>query len=112
MGQYRTYAEAGLAKRLVRAEQNVNELKANQVYFMNSVVGFESERKEFSVETNWEWSVLNVGWVGYLEFTGDKVDKDVIIVPKVECLDDNGNIVKLNPLWSSENVDGYPAIQL
>lgn len=113
MGQFRTYNDISLANRLVRAQQDLAELKANQIYFMNSVSGFESEAFESSVDTYYDGYTLQAGWVGYLTFVGNKPEKDVLIIPKVECLDSSGNVVKLVTLWSEDNVvNGYPAIQL
>lgn len=113
MGQFRTYNDISLSNRLVRAQQDLAELKANQSYFMNSLTGFESESFEFSVDSKYNGYTLQSGWVGYLTFVGNKPNKDVLIVPKVECLDNSGNIIKLVSLWSSDNIsNGYPAIEV
>ena len=113
MGQFRTYNDINLSNRLVRAQQDLAELKANQSYFMNSVAGFESESFEFSVDSKYDGYAMNAGWVGYLTFVGNKPNKDVLIIPKVECLDSSGNVVKLVSLWSTDNTaNGYPAIEV
>ena len=41
MGQFRTYNDISLAKRLVRAQQDLTELKTSQLYLMQSTKGFE-----------------------------------------------------------------------
>ena len=112
MGQLKTYNDANLANRLVKAEQALKELKTNQFYFMNDAVMYESEKQVFSFQEYNNGHSYQKGWVGFLTFTGNKPDKDVIIVPKVEAVDDNGVIYPLAPLWSEANTNGYPAIYL
>lgn len=95
MGQFRTYNDYSLAKRLVRAEQDLKELKANQLYFMNNVVGFESNSITSTCDhMTDEGGMRNDGWTGILTFTGNKPEKDVVIVPKFEAYDANGNKVQ------------------
>lgn len=113
MSQFRTYNDLSLANRLVKAEQALKELKTNQFYFMNDVAMYESDKRVFSAESHsYDGNSYKRAWVGILTFTGDKPDKDVMIVPKVEAVDDNGVIYPLVPLWSEANTNGYPAIYL
>lgn len=111
VGQFRTYNDMNLANRLIKAEQDLKELKTNQFYLMNDTAMYESDKQVFTAESHsfGGYSYAR-GWVGILTFTGNKPDKDVIIVPKVEAIDDNGNIYPLKPLWSSS--DGSPEIVL
>ncbi len=111
MGQLKTYNDANLANRLVKAEQALKELKTNQFYFMNDTAMYESDKQVFNVESHsYDGYSYKRAWVGFLTFTGNKPDKDVIIVPKAEAIDDNGNVYPFKPLWSSD--DGSPEILL
>ena len=96
MSQFRTYNQIGLAERLVRSEQNLTELNANQIYFMNSVAGFEVEGSTNTFNAtrgNDGYGMYYAGWNGFLTFTGDKPNKDVIIVPKFVAYDSSGNVL-------------------
>ena len=105
MGQFRTYNNISLAKRLVRAEQNLTELNTNQQYLMQSVAGFESEKITSTFdEYNDGWAVSS-GWNGIITFTGNKPKKDVIFTIKFACYDGSGNLVDISGIGG---IDGRP----
>ena len=86
MSQFRTYSQIGLAERLVRSEQNLTELNA----------GFEVEGSTNTFNAtrgNDGHGMYYAGWNGFLTFTGNKPNKDVIIVPKFVAYDSNNNVL-------------------
>lgn len=107
MGQFRTYNDITLSKRLVRAEQNLTELNTNQQYLMQSVVGFESDKITSTFDDYNDGGWISSGWNGIVTFTADKPKKDVIFTIKFACYDANGNQVSVSGIGAS---DGKPAI--
>lgn len=105
MGQFRTYNDITLSKRLVRAEQNLTELNANQQYLMQSVVGFESNKITSTFDERNDGGWISSGWNGMLTFTADKPKKDVVFTIKFVCYDANGNEVSISGIGGS---DGTP----
>lgn len=107
MGQFRTYNDITLSKRLVRAEQNLTELNTNQQYLMQSVVGFESDKITSTFDEHKDGGWITSGWNGIITFTADKPKKDVIFTIKFACYDANGHEVSISGIGAS---DGKPAI--
>lgn len=96
MGQFRTYNDITLSKRLVRAEQNLTELNTNQQYLMQSVVGFESDKITSTFDEHNDGGRITSGWNGIITFTADKPKKDVIFTIKFACYDANGREVSIS----------------
>lgn len=96
MGQFRTYNDITLSKRLVRAEQNLTELNTNQQYLMQSVVGFESDKITSTFDEHNDGGRITSGWNGIITFTADKPKKDVIFTIKFACYDANGREVAVS----------------
>lgn len=107
MGQFRTYNDITLSKRLVRAEQNLTELNTNQQYLMQSVAGFESDKITSTFDERNAGGWISSGWNGIVTFTADKPKKDVIFTIKFACYDANGHEVSISGIGAS---DGKPAI--
>ena len=107
MGQFRTYNDITLSKRLVRAEQNLTELNTNQQYLMQSVAGFESDKITSTFDEHNDGGWISSGWNGIITFTADKPKKDVIFTIKFACYDANGREVAVSGIGAS---DGKPAI--
>lgn len=107
MGQFRTYNDITLSKRLVRAEQNLTELNTNQQYLMQSVVGFESDKITSTFDEHNDGGRITSGWNGIITFTADKPKKDVIFTIKFACYDANGREVAVSGIGDS---DGKPWI--
>lgn len=100
MGQFRTYNDINLSNRLVRAQQDLTELKANQKYLMNSVRGFEVPRTSkipFKVADNSQTPTI-YGLRVILTFTGNKPSKNVIFYPDFTLYRANGQVIDLNDL--------------
>lgn len=99
MGQFRIYNDINLSNRLVRAQQDLTELKASQVYFMNSVKGFEvpySNNCDFvnaTYEGTWYGSY---GIMAVLTFVGDKPFKNVWYYPSFKVYSSSGVEIDLN----------------
>lgn len=110
MGQFRTYNDINLSNRLVRAQQDLTELKASQVYFMNSVKGFE-------VPYSQNYNLVNVtydgSWYGdygimaILTFTGDKPSKNVWYYPSFKVYSSSGVEIDLNSDTSYTHCQNY-----
>ena len=99
MGQFRTYNDISLAKRLVRAQQDLAELKTSQLYLMQSTKGFEiptTGKYNFVNTTYGEFGLRTV-----LTFTGDKPNKQVLFFPNFTVYNSSGAVVDLN------NPDNY-----
>lgn len=105
---YRAFSDFTLAKRMSKAEQDLIKIKTNQQYFMNSVVGFESNSVTSTFDNKYDGYSTQRGWTGLVTFTGNKPVKDVIMVIKCACYDSNGNEVAFGKLYDS---DGYPYIK-
>ena len=98
MGQFRTYNDISLANRLVRAQQDLAELKTSQKYLMNSVKGFEvakTSKIAFKVADNSGTPII-YGLRVIITYTGNKPSKNVIYYPDFVLYDANGNIIDLN----------------
>ena len=108
MGQFRTYNDITLSKRLVRAEQNLTELNTNQQYLMQSVVGFESDKITSTFDEHNDGGRISSGWNGIITFTADKPKKDVIFTIKFACYDANGREVSISGIGEG---DGRPWIK-
>ena len=92
MGQLKTYNDANLANRLVKAEQALKELKTSQRYFMDSTTNFlvtDSTRYDFknieSYGTHWGYGIQ-----GFMTFVGDKPSKNVVFYPSFNIYKQNG----------------------
>ena len=105
---YRAFSDFTLAKRMSKAEQDLIKIKTNQQYFMNSVIGFESNVVSSTFDTHYDGWGMNSGWTGLITFVGDKPSKDVVMTIKCECYDSSGNKVAFGNLGDS---NGYPYIK-
>ena len=105
---YRAFSDFTIAKRMSKAEQDLIKMKTNQQYFMNSVVGFESNVVSSTIDTYYDGWGMNSGWTGLITFVGDKPSKDVVMTVKYECYDLSGNKVAFGEPY---NMNGYPFIK-
>lgn len=99
MGQFRTYNDISLSNRLVRAQQDLTELKASQKYFMNSVKGFEvpySQNYNLVNATHDGTWYGSYGLMAILTFVGDKPSKNVWYYPSFKVYSSSGVEIDLN----------------
>lgn len=105
MGQFRTYNDINLSNRLVRAQQDLTELKTSQLYLMQSTKGFEiptTGKYNFVNTTYGEFGLRTV-----LTFTGDKPNKQVLFFPNFTVYNSSGAVVDLNNLNNNTHCMNY-----